>query len=172
MQAWPIIWLAGALIMVTGCNPTAAQRLARASEIIAPRVGARADDVARSFQARMAGSSDEVIALQAERTAQRTAWIDDVITRMAQERTKTAKVVHGAACEWLEVANALAEETQEERYRAFYVIIVRHLRAESLPESDAKIREVWATIESQIESLRRQGSIDVGALSTDLACLF
>jgi hypothetical protein len=177
LQRVSVILLAGALTVLGSCNAadealTAAQRLTRASTKIAPRVGASADEVERGFRLRLAGLSDDAIALQAERTAQRTAWIDDAIARFAQERAKTAKVVHSAACDWLEIRQAFAEETPEARSDAFYDIIVGHLRAEGLSESEDRIREVWETVSTQIEALDQGGSLEVEELATDLACLF
>lgn len=76
LQGWSAIWLTGLLVLGASCNPgpvvrvpelTTPQRLTQAATIIVGRIGTNADEVAYGFRIRLAGLSDEAIALQAAR---------------------------------------------------------------------------------------------------------
>ncbi len=176
------IGLSGLMFFLASCGSpgnvvepvvTAGERLIQASKVIAPRVGTSADEVVAAFnKLKVTGLSDDAIALQAERTVQRTVWMDDAIVRFAQQRAKTAKVVHKAACGWLDILEAMAQDTPEARKQAFYDLIVQEISNQGLTESQEKIDEVWETVTAQIVSLNESGSVDVPSLSKDLACLF
>ena len=181
MRQAAAIALSAALLLLASCGSsgqavkpvlTAAERLTQASRIIAPRIGTTADDVAAGFQKlKLTGLSDDAIALQAERTAQRTAWMDAAIVRFAQQRAKTAKVVHKAACGWLDITRVMAQATPEAQKAAFYDLIVEEITNQGLSASEEKVEEVWETVNDQIVALQA-GSVDVQSLATDLACEF
>ena len=163
--------LSVAMLLVAGCNPSAAERLAKAADVIGPRIGKTADEVVQGFKFKLALLTDEQIAVQAERTVQETSWIDAMLARAAQNRIKIAKVAHSAACDWIEVADAWAQETPDAQAKAFAEIVVGHIRSEGISPSDAELRDLVNTILDQVDRMQT-GTLDPGKLSTDLACLF
>jgi len=145
--------------------------LAKAADVIGPRIGKSAEEVEQGFKFKLPLLTDEQIAVQAERTVQETSWIDAMLARAAQNRIKIAKVAHSAACDWIEVADAWAQETPESQANAFAAIVVGHIQAEGLSPSDAELRDLVNTILDQVDRMQT-GTFDAGKLSTDLACLF
>lgn len=167
-----VVWLVSALLVSVSCNPSAAERLAQASKIIAGRIGSEADDVVGAFKVKLTGLSEEAIALQAERTVQKTAWMDGAIARIAKDKIRISRAVHGAACDWLEVSDALAAKTLKERQDKFYAIIATRLKGQGLSVEEAQVHELWSVVADQVDALRNGGTIDLGKLTTDFACLF
>lgn len=159
------------LLVIVGCGG-GTSRLVRAAETIASQVGANADDVTRAFRARFSQASDDELAAILERAATRTAWVDDAAARfVAAERARRARVVHGAACDWLALSTLLESASEHERAQAFEDIIVRHLELEGAVATRAQIEEVWDIAREQILSLQTTGSLSEGELVTDLACV-
>jgi hypothetical protein len=178
LTRWSVLWIMCVLVLPAfSCNTTevkplltAAQRLEAAAEILAPRIGADAKDVAQGFRTKFAGLSEEEIASQAERAAEQTAWIDSIFTRIAQDKVKIGKVVRGAACDWIKVSNAYAKGSDAE-YKAWIGVIEGHMTSEGLSMSPDEFKELAKDVWDQVQAFSQQGSFDPGRLSTDLICL-
>jgi hypothetical protein len=164
-------WILSAFILLAAnCSASAAERLAEASKIIGPRIGASAEDVANGFKSRLAGLSDEQIAAEAEKAAQRTTWIDAMLANAAQNKIKIAKVVHSAACDWIKISDSYAEGTDAQT-KAWAEVIWGHIKSENLSMTPSEVEDLANKVWAQVQALQ-QGSFDPGSLSTDLACLF
>jgi hypothetical protein len=181
---WAVIWLLGLALLAAECSagpvvkpiiqqgPTAVERAKTAATQIGIRIGRSADDVLGSFKATVPGASDEEIALQLERAAAKTAWLDTILAKAAANRAKIAKVAHHAACDWIEVSDAFALSTPEARYEAFKDIVIERMQNEELSLNDeAELTELVQTVLGHLDP-SNSGSFDPAKLSIDLMCVF
>lgn len=161
-------------VMLSGCNQlsSAGQRLKAASVVIAERIGASADDVERSLKTRFSTLSEVGLADEAERSARRTRWMDDALARFATEHAKTARAVQQSTCKVIDAADTLARMSEAEGETEVRSIIRGELQKQSLSEDDQKVIEVAQAILTQLQSLQKNGTVDLQSMSVDLLCLF
>ena len=132
-----------------------------------------ADDIVAAFRRALQGASDDEITTAISRASNRTTWLDDVATAAARqnEELRTLRTVTESTCTIVSLADQLEDAGLDGLTGAEVEgIIAGHLRAEGLPDTEAKILEIWGGIDAQLRSLEQTGSIDWGTAWFDLGC--
>ena len=152
--------------ILVGCG----SGLRSAAETIARQTGRTTSEIESAFRLALKGSSEDEIAAAAVKAADRNRWLESLGARLAlgTERQRTLQAITGATCDVISLVSDFgAAATPEQARRA----IIANIRAQQLPESEAKVGEIVKGIIAQVNALASNGSLDLGQASIDLACI-
>lgn len=156
-------------IVVAGCGGRASA-FRSAAEKIAQQTGREAPEIENAFRNAMRGASEEELAAAALKAAERNRWVESLGARLAvgTERQRTLRAITGATCDVIGLLRDLGDAATPEQARA---AVIQNLRAQQLPESEAKITEIIEGIVAQADALESTGSADLDQAFVDLACI-
>jgi hypothetical protein len=141
-----------------------------AAETIARQTGRDAPEIENAFRIAMKGSTEDELAAAAAKAAERNGWVETLGSRLAlgTERQRTLRAITGATCDIIGLLEDLGEAATPAQARQ---AVIENIRAQQLPESEAKISEIVDGIVAQANALESSGSIDLQQASIDLACV-
>jgi hypothetical protein len=159
-----------ALVLVPGIAAGCKSAFRANAEAIAANIGRNADDVERGFKAALPGATEEQLEVASSQAVSRTKWIKSFGQRVAVEweEQATLRAVAGGTCDVLDVVNDLGDATTSADVEN---VIRKHIRAQGLAETDAKVLDVAEGVLEQLQSIGASGSVDQDALALSLACL-
>lgn len=152
--------------MLVGCG----SGLRSAAETIARQTGRSASEIESAFRLALKGSSEEEIAAAAVKAAERNQWLERLGASLVlgTERQRTLQAITGATCDVISLLRDFGDAATPEQARQ---AVVANIRAQQLPESEAKVGEIVKGIVAQVDALAANGSLDLGQASIDLACI-
>ena len=185
--ASPLVLVAcAAMLLAAACGEaapiarTAAQRIDEAVALIAKTLGKDAGEVRTGIRIRLpVGATDEEFAVQAERTAAKTAAMqrlaEEEAARIAAREAQQARLqeeadtIYGATCDWLDIADEMASQPGDQRVQAFQEILVKKLAAHAFKTDQENMNTLRDEVQSLINSTSSPDR-SPAEIATDLAC--